>query len=84
MTTPSQKQIAALREVGRSRERIDQAAARHHAAIVKALSLGVTQSQLAIELDVSRQAVHEYVHRWIIKPGTGPKRMVSPRQGTLI
>lgn len=76
------KQLTALRTVGKTRQAIDVAAARHHAAIVKALSLGVTQSQLAIELDVSRQAVHEYVHRWIIAKKSG-KRPASPGQGAL-
>lgn len=82
MTTPTNIQVAALRRVGRTRDAIDKAAADHHAAIVKALSLGVTQSQLAIELDVSRQAVHEYVHRWIT-PGR-KRRVVSPGQGSLL
>ena len=83
MTTPTPRQLLALRMVGKTRERIDHAAADHHAAIVNALSLGVTQSQLAIELDVSRQAVHEYVHRWILRPKTGVKPKPDPRQGKL-
>lgn len=80
--TPTKRQLDALRAVGRTREAIDAAAARHHAAMVKALSLGVTQSQLAIELDVSRQAVSEYVRRWVTPGKRG--RAVSPRQGVLI
>lgn len=78
----TRRQLNALRAVGSTREAIDAAAARHHAAIVRALNVGVTQSQLAIELDVSRQAISEYVRRWI-KGGRRP-RQATPGQGTLI
>jgi len=76
MTRPNSRQITALRQVGKTKQDLDDAAARHHKAVMRALSLGVTQGQLAIELDVSRQAISQYVNRWVT--GRTPKRTTGP------
>jgi len=82
MTTPSRTQLAKLRQVGLTAEALQKAAAAHHEAMRAAVKAGCTDSMLAIELDVSRQAVHQYRHRWLTVPMTRAAAK-NRRQGTL-
>jgi len=82
MTTPSRTQLARLRAAGKTLTALQAAAAAHHAAIEAACKAGCTDSQLAIELDVSRQAIAQYRKRWLT-PGRA-KRLSDPGQPMLL
>lgn len=61
---PTKAQISLLRQLGKADVALQAAAARYHASFAKAVNGGCTTSQLALELDLSRQAVDKYRKRW--------------------
>lgn len=65
MTNNPTRHAILLAEVDKTAKAIQLAADAHHRAMVRAVRGGCTQGQLSAVLGVSRQAVAQYVRRWI-------------------
>lgn len=59
MTTPSTSQIQKLRRLSAAAAAVVEATERYDDALRACFNAGVTQAQVALELGISRQAVHQ-------------------------
>ena len=75
MTTQEEKRQLALARLAEAQSELAEQAAAYHKAIQAAVKVGCTYSQMSATLGVSRQAIQQYVKRWLVdpRPRVGPE-----------
>jgi len=67
MRTPNPERVAlALARLAESKRDLDEAAAAHHKAVQACVKVGCQQSAMAASIGVSRQAMSQYIARWLL------------------